>query len=62
MTKSERMARNDAARKRRRTVKDIVFERTMHFYDKMRKLRKKHNSHKKWLRLKITNLVTTNTR
>jgi len=47
MTKAERMARTDAARKRRRTVKDIVFERTMHFYDKMRKLRKKHNSHKK---------------
>ena len=41
MTRSERMARDDAARKRRKAVKDIVFERTQHFYNKMRKLRKK---------------------
>lgn len=45
MTKAERMARNDAARKRRRLVKNILFKRTIHFYNKMRKLRKQHNKH-----------------
>ena len=47
MSRSERMARDDAARKRRKAIKDIVFERTQHLYNKMRKLRKKkqHNNY-----------------
>jgi len=41
MNKAERMSRSDAARKRRKTVKEIIIERTFHYYDKMRRLRKK---------------------
>ena len=52
MSRSERMARDDAARKRRKAIKDIVFERTQHLYNKMRKLRKKkqHNNYHGYLR------------
>jgi len=40
MNKAERMKRSEAARTRRKHIKDIVFTRTINFYNKMRKLRK----------------------
>lgn len=47
MNKPERMKRSDAARARRKQVKDIVFTRTINFYNKMRKLRKLGKKQKK---------------
>jgi len=40
INKAERMKRSEAARTRRKHIKDIVFTRTINFYNKMRKLRK----------------------
>jgi len=41
MNKAQRMQRDESARKRRRNLKEIIVERTLHYYDKMRKLRKR---------------------
>lgn len=43
---ADRMAKSEAARERRRSVKDVVFERTQKLYSKMRKLRKNNNRRK----------------
>ena len=43
MNKAERMHRDESARKRRRNLKEIIIERTLHYYDKMRKLRRRKN-------------------
>ena len=40
MNKGDRIKRSEAARNRRKKIKDIVFTRTVNFYNKMRKLRK----------------------
>ena len=40
MSKANRMKRSATARAKRKTIKDIVFTRTVNFYKKMRKLRK----------------------
>lgn len=40
-TRDERMAKSDAARTRRRNLKETLLAKTDRFYTKMRKLRKK---------------------
>ena len=40
MKRAKRIHKSEAARKKRRTVKDIIFKRTMNFYAKMRKKRR----------------------
>lgn len=42
MDKAERIHRSEAARKRRKQTKSIIEERLEHFYNKMRRLRKKN--------------------
>lgn len=39
-TRSERIARSEAARARRATRKQIIFERTQRLYNRLRKQRK----------------------
>jgi len=41
MKRALRMARSRTARQRRKTLKEIVLERTLSYYDKMRRLRRK---------------------
>jgi len=41
MTKQERMHRSQAARTRRKNIKEILFEKTQNFYDRMRRLKKR---------------------
>ena len=41
MKRADRMARSKAARQRRRSLREIVVERTLSYYSKMRRLRKK---------------------
>ena len=47
MEKAQRLHKSVVARKRRKTTKQIVFEKTLKFYAKMRRLRKKLKNEKK---------------
>ena len=40
MSRGTRIHKSTAARKRRKTIKDIIFARTINFYAKMRKKRR----------------------
>ena len=47
MKKAQRLHMSVVARKRRKNIKQIVLERTLNFYAKMRRLRKKLKNEKK---------------
>ena len=40
MNKADRIAKSEAARTKRRKIKDAIFERTVNMYSRLRKLRK----------------------
>ena len=40
MNKAERIAKSEAARTKRRKIKDAIFKRTVNMYSRLRKLRK----------------------